>query len=141
MRDIHVAKNDLVRIWVVCKGKVPDFNQELRGPSYVSIGEKGKKVTYGEVNDKPHCPWVLHISIGKHDKTWMVKTHVATPRCLQTRNVRTCTTTWLSQQIADHGPRHPYQISTTKFGTKVYAKGFPYENFQSKDHGRKESKR
>ena len=96
MRDIHVIKNDLVRIRVVCKGFIPDLNDEVFGPSNPNVVKdkcKGKKVTDGEHKDKLSCPWVLHISIGKHDKTWMVKTHVATHRCLQTRKVRACTAT------------------------------------------------
>ncbi|KAJ9552484.1 hypothetical protein OSB04_016529 [Centaurea solstitialis] len=85
-RDIQLVKNDLGRMRAVCKGILPEFR-------------KNGLVTHSE--NKACCPWVLHISIGKHDKTWMVKTYVDTHKCLQSRKVKVCTTTWLSEQITD----------------------------------------
>ncbi|KAI3678919.1 hypothetical protein L6452_38223 [Arctium lappa] len=86
-REIVVVKNDLRRIRAVCRGNIPEL-KEVGGSS------KGKEV-------KASCPWVLHISPGKYDDTWMVKTYVETHKCLRSREVSACTTTFLSQQISD----------------------------------------
>lgn len=60
--------------------------------------EKSKKTTK-EVEIT--CPWVLHISKCKKDETWMVKTYTDVHKCVQTRDVKKCTSTFLSKDVEE----------------------------------------
>ncbi|KVI11278.1 Transposase, MuDR, plant [Cynara cardunculus var. scolymus] len=90
-RQITVLKNDLRRIRAVCRGFIPNLKEEVDETS-----KRKEDKTSGQ-----SCPWVLHIFVGKHDDTWMVKTNVKTHKCLQAREVSDCTASFLSQQISD----------------------------------------
>ncbi|KAJ9541381.1 hypothetical protein OSB04_027887 [Centaurea solstitialis] len=111
-RQIVFVKNDASRIRAICWGTIP----ELGGPSKVKkmmvrrkgvrpsnsnpvVGGPSKSKTWAKC--EVTCPWVLHISKGKHDHSWMAKTYVDTYKCLQTRDVRAYTTTFLSQHIEE----------------------------------------
>ena len=93
-RQITVVKNDKVRIRAVCKGSMPQMNQDGVEPS----------------QGRTSCPWVLHISKGKNDAAWMVKTYVDTHKRMQSRTIRACTAGFLSQEISHtlvHNPTVP----------------------------------
>ncbi|KAJ9538584.1 hypothetical protein OSB04_031317 [Centaurea solstitialis] len=85
-RDLWLEKNDGRRLRVKCKGKMV----VIGGPSSV-----------GPSSDGPTCPWVLYISTVKDDKSWVLKTYIDTHKCLQSRNVRQCTATFLSKQVEE----------------------------------------
>ncbi|KAJ9558166.1 hypothetical protein OSB04_012780 [Centaurea solstitialis] len=112
-RQIICVKNDASRIRAVCLGTIP----EIGGPSKVTKRMVRKKGVYGPGQSNPivggpnktkkwakpipDCPWVLHISKGVNEHSWMVKTYVDTHKCLQTREVRACTAAFLSQEIEE----------------------------------------
>lgn len=60
----------------------------------------------------PKCPWSLQVSIGA-EKKWLVKTFKGVHKCLQTRSLKMCTSTYLSEQISD------IIISNPKIPTKA----------------------
>ncbi|KAJ9553175.1 hypothetical protein OSB04_017220 [Centaurea solstitialis] len=111
--NFYVGQNDASRIKAVCLGTIP----EIGGPSKVTkrmVRKKGvcgpgqSNPIVGEPNKTkkwakpiPDCPWVLHISKGVNKHSWMVKTYVDTHKCLQTREMRACTATFLSQEIEE----------------------------------------
>ncbi|KAJ9567651.1 hypothetical protein OSB04_003617 [Centaurea solstitialis] len=103
-RQLHVIRNDTTRIRAVCKGSIPEMNKEHSVGSSTSVGSKGKG------SDSGSCPWLLHISKGKHDATWMVKTFEDTHKCLQSMKVRACTASFLSKAVVEiitHNPEIP----------------------------------
>nr|GFB98037.1 hypothetical protein [Tanacetum cinerariifolium] len=70
-------------------------------------GVKGKdvkrKVVEGKGEDVGNiqCPWVVLVSKTSSNDYWRVKTFKDTHKCLQSRNVRACTTTCLSNELLD----------------------------------------
>ncbi|KAJ9540354.1 hypothetical protein OSB04_026860 [Centaurea solstitialis] len=95
-RDLWLEKNDGRRLRVKCKGKMV----VIGGPSSVGPSSVGPS-SVGPSSDGPTCPWVLYISTVKDDKSWVVKTYIDTHNCLQSRNVRQCTTIFLSKQVEE----------------------------------------
>ena len=73
------------------KGKGKLVNEHEKG--------KGKMENAGQ-EDKPHCPWVLYISKGEKGK-WLVKTYKEDHKCLQSRKIKSCTSTFLSKHIQE----------------------------------------
>ncbi|KAJ9560388.1 hypothetical protein OSB04_005548 [Centaurea solstitialis] len=119
-RQIHVQKNDRMRIRAICRGTLPDMNMEYGGGACgkgVKVGSSGNQKKMGstgkqkKVGSSGHvCPWVLYISKTKADDTWMVKTFVDTHECLQSMKVKACTTSFLAKQIMEivsHNPEIP----------------------------------
>ncbi|XP_071687734.1 uncharacterized protein [Rutidosis leptorrhynchoides] len=76
-RDLHQLKNDKVRIRVKC----------------FELG----------VNDEnePIFPWTLLVFKGKNVDTWLVETLDEIHTCQQKKELRQCTSTFLSKQIGD----------------------------------------
>ena len=64
--------------------------------------KKTKKSGY--IKKKAHvedltCPWILHCSKPRNEETWRVKKFIDEHHCLQTRDVKKCTATFLSKEI------------------------------------------
>ncbi|KAJ9548086.1 hypothetical protein OSB04_020629 [Centaurea solstitialis] len=95
-RDLSILKNDSVRMRVICRGKVPICN-ERDGESSQSKSKQSKSTT--KKDEGPICPWVLHVSTSGEDKTWVVKTYNDVHKCLQSRKIRQCTSSFLSTQM------------------------------------------
>ncbi|KAJ9566968.1 hypothetical protein OSB04_002934 [Centaurea solstitialis] len=105
-RDLWLEKNDGRRLRVKCKGKMvviggpSSFGDSSVGPSSVGPSSDGPSSDRPS-SDGPTCPWVLYISTVKDDKSWVVKTYIDTHKCLQSRNVRQCTATFLSKLVEE----------------------------------------
>ncbi|KAJ9552457.1 hypothetical protein OSB04_016502 [Centaurea solstitialis] len=100
-RDLLIIRNDKIRMRAVCKGMVPTCNQKSVEASKGKAKSKGKKKAVEVSKDEGICPWVLHISTSKDDRTWVVKTYVDKHTCLQCRKVRQCTSSFLAEQIEE----------------------------------------
>ncbi|KAJ9565743.1 hypothetical protein OSB04_001709 [Centaurea solstitialis] len=68
------------------------------GSSWTSA-KKGSSGSSGTGAKDQSCPWVLHISKGKDDACWMVKTFENTHKCLQSMRVKACTSSFLSKEF------------------------------------------
>lgn len=94
-RDLFFDKNDKQRIRVKCKGRTPCYGQQNVEKQVVEDSDKKKK--------KPiivTCPWVLYISKSAHE-SWMVKTFTDIHTCLQQRELKWFSSTFLSKQIGE----------------------------------------
>ncbi|XP_023762311.3 uncharacterized protein LOC111910716 [Lactuca sativa] len=95
-RNISFTKNDKSRLTVVCDGTVVLNASGVGGPT------SRKKVKGKDVNpDKVKCTWKLHASRSSEQDYWFIKTYNQKHICLQTRKIRSCTTTFLSKRIMD----------------------------------------
>ena len=107
-RDLHIAKNDKIRVRVVCRGIISGTDGECDGgPSINSkVTCKGKKVN----EKKESCPFAIQISRSNEVEPWLVKTVNDKHLCLKTRNVKACTSKFLAgtllQQL-DANPKIP----------------------------------
>ena len=69
--------------------------------------DKGKGILVNEEEaDKPKCPLVLYISKGDKNK-WLVRTFKEEHKCLQSRKIKSCTSTFLSKHIQDLLVKNP----------------------------------
>lgn len=111
-RQLKIVKNDKCRLRAVCDGAIPNFEENAskgsegnshsdeqatprkKGKQVGGRGKKGKKYAF-------NCPWVLHVSKLNDSETWMVKTLKEEHTCLQSRQIRACTSTFLGTQIVD----------------------------------------
>ena len=69
---------------------------------------KGKGVNLPD-EDKSVCPWNVYISPSRDGK-WVVKTFNNEHKCLQSRDIKACTSTFLAKHVADlisHNPEMP----------------------------------
>ncbi|XP_076959335.1 uncharacterized protein LOC143635367 [Bidens hawaiensis] len=57
------------------------------------------KSTPKKKDQKPTCPWTLHISNVRQEGSWTVKTYFKDHTCLQPRDVNLCTINWLAWEI------------------------------------------
>nr|GEV77785.1 hypothetical protein [Tanacetum cinerariifolium] len=81
--------------------KVEGNTKEIAKGKKDNVHDKGKsKMVIEEEKDKPECPWVLYISKGDKGK-WLVMTYREEHKCLQSRKIKTCTSTFLSKHIQD----------------------------------------
>ena len=87
----------------VNKGKVKGVVGKNGEASNVNVGGRGNKTNPFEYQ----CPWVLLVSKVKDSETWMVKTLIDDHRCVQTRKITACTSTFLSQQLLDQIEENP----------------------------------
>ncbi|GKC96760.1 hypothetical protein Tco_1162202 [Tanacetum coccineum] len=78
-------KNDKLRVRVVCRGQVPDFSNNNMG-SVLPITSDPKGTTMSKL---------------PNEDTWEVKTLEDTHKCLQSRIVNKCTTTFLSMEVEE----------------------------------------
>ncbi|GJV65366.1 hypothetical protein Tco_1476194 [Tanacetum coccineum] len=139
-RNLDFKVNDKRRIRVICNGVVPTLNSKheyvdkIQG-SNQDISEKGKGIMQDAKEDKMSCPWLLYLSKGDKSK-WLVKTFKDEHKCLQSRQIKHCTSTFLSKQIIDliimnpHIPiksiqeqmQKKYHVSVSKHKARVKAK-------------------
>ena len=84
---------------------VPDSTDG--GPSTVSKAtSKGKTI----ISQKDSCPFAIQISRSTEEEQWLVKTVIDEHLCLQSRNVKACTSRYLASTIhqkVDSNPRIP----------------------------------
>ncbi|KAJ0429015.1 hypothetical protein HanRHA438_Chr17g0810811 [Helianthus annuus] len=120
-RIIKIIKDDNIRVRAVCQGALPSFETNVDGSNVlegkgpgINVGGRGKKTN-------PHqyqCPWVVLISKDGQSESWMVKTLITEHKCLQTRNIYACTSTFLSQQMLeqiDENPEIPVKAVQEQF--------------------------
>ncbi|KAD6453940.1 hypothetical protein E3N88_08646 [Mikania micrantha] len=81
-RQLFIQMNDPKRFRVVCLGKSPIFEQGV-----------------GKRNQVPTCPWTLHISNQFQEDSWVVKTFIDDHVCLQTREVKLFTISYIAKEI------------------------------------------
>ncbi|KAL4566631.1 hypothetical protein LXL04_030751 [Taraxacum kok-saghyz] len=95
-RALHLAKNDKIRVRITCKGVVGESGDGSGGPATRSkVKGKGK----GVINNQSKCPWAVQISRSNENEDWMVKTVNDHHKCLQTRDVKSCTSKFLADNI------------------------------------------
>nr|GEY60301.1 hypothetical protein [Tanacetum cinerariifolium] len=83
-------KNDKLRVRVVCRGQVPDFaNNNMGSVLPVTSDPKGPTSIAMQVSKLPN------------EDTWEVKTLEDTHKCLQSRIVNKCTTTFLYRKVEE----------------------------------------
>ncbi|KAI3712015.1 hypothetical protein L1987_70564 [Smallanthus sonchifolius] len=68
-----------------------------------NVGGRGKKAN----PEKHQCPWVLLLSREKDSETWMVKTLVDEHKCLQSRSIKHCTSSFLCKQLMEQIEENP----------------------------------
>ena len=108
-----------------CKGKLKGPNVKAdkpKGPKVKTANSKGPVVERKKKKDKPvnvggrgHksdpnkvcCPWVILVSKERDAETWIVRTLVTQHKCLQTRSVYHCTSTFLSKQLMQQIEENP----------------------------------
>ncbi|KAD3066829.1 hypothetical protein E3N88_34709 [Mikania micrantha] len=158
-RLIKVVKNDKTRLRAACHGVLPEFEADESGVMVSSqkakhkgvILEKSKSKGKSQINEgkrqnlinvggrgkktNPHqylCPWVMLISKVKDSETWIVKTLLNEHKCIPSRDINACTSTFLSSQMLEQIEENPtipvrvvqeqlqrkYEIGITK--TKAY---------------------
>ncbi|GKE66475.1 hypothetical protein Tco_1520636, partial [Tanacetum coccineum] len=125
-RNLKLYKNDGVRIRARCDGKVlvftmshgdrptgPNRRMEPRpngsnGPTTKSKKWKNTGTNADsqasssglDAHDKGDlCPWVLYVGKNKLTTNWVVKTHIDTDACLQSREIKHCTYKFLFEKI------------------------------------------
>ncbi|GKE39393.1 hypothetical protein Tco_1462798, partial [Tanacetum coccineum] len=101
-RNLDFLRNDKRRIRVVCNGVVPSKNvviDKVQG-LVVDISGKGKLVNKDAEEDKSGCPWLLYLSKGDKGK-WVKKTFKDEHKCLQSRKIKYCTSSFLLKHITD----------------------------------------
>lgn len=117
-RQLHLDRNDKKRVRVICRGKTPVFSEanEASGPSsnepsglvkntskpsgpVKNTNEASGSDNGPVIDNKQGCPWLLHISKGPLDNSWIVKTYKTTHKCLQTRQVKKCTASFLAKML------------------------------------------
>lgn len=117
-RNIQLKKNDGVRLRAKCYGTIPtekegeslgtsgqreSLNKQNKTTTAVSLNSqkgKGKKVIQQEDNDNK-CPWVLYIHYSEKTQKWVVTTFKDEHKCLLSRKIKACTSTFLSQHVVD----------------------------------------
>ncbi|GKE35935.1 zinc finger, SWIM-type containing protein, partial [Tanacetum coccineum] len=134
-RKLFLEKNDKVRIRAKCLSRIIVFTLDGEGPSNTEEVAPTKKTTKvkgkkdvgpsdpvgpnkkgmslgGRGRPKPlaadECPWALQITKVKNTKTWEVRTYTDEHKCLQSREIRACTSKFLSKGIVDHKEKNPY---------------------------------
>ncbi|XP_076934043.1 uncharacterized protein LOC143600164 [Bidens hawaiensis] len=117
-RQIRIVKDDLVRVRAVCKGESMDGSQSKgggknkgesskcnqdKGPNEKHVGGRGIK----KDPDLHKCPWVVQLSKNNEHGSWEIVTLQTEHKCLQTREIYACTSTFLSNQLLDQLQENP----------------------------------
>nr|KAJ0219375.1 hypothetical protein LSAT_V11C300150280 [Lactuca sativa] len=118
-------KNDKIRVRVVCKGVTPEFNSSgLLGCN------KGKGSSVNKQNR--FCPWVLLVSRPLDLYIWTVKVYEEKNYFLHTRDVKSCTQSFIAKKNCFTNKDEPY-LSNTCFTRGVldetWCWGFKKQNF------------
>nr|GEU93036.1 zinc finger MYM-type protein 1-like [Tanacetum cinerariifolium] len=131
-RNIMIVKNDKIRIKAKCFGVVHvtvKMTTKLIMNRDKEILDEGNKVeentqdsTKEQKEDKVECPWVLYISKGDKGKC-LVRTFREEHKCLQSRKIKTCTSTFLSKHIQDMlvmNPEMPVKAIQEQMQKKIH---------------------
>ncbi|GKB96929.1 hypothetical protein Tco_0983066 [Tanacetum coccineum] len=138
-RNLDFKVNDKRRIRVICNGVVPTLNSKneyvdkIQGPNQ-DISEKGKGIMQDAKEDKLSCPWLLYLSKGDKSK-WLVKTFKDEHKCLQSRQIKHCTSTFLSKQITDlitMNPQIPIKAIQEQMQKKYHVSVSKHKAFRAK---------
>ncbi|XP_076900029.1 uncharacterized protein LOC143554058 [Bidens hawaiensis] len=111
-RQLCIAQNDKSRFRVECFG-INQVSQKVSGgPKGKRIQSKGHSVSSQKTtrsktlmskpkkrNEMQTCPWVLHVSNHNLESSWVVKIYKNEHTCLQTREVRLCTMSFLAREF------------------------------------------
>ena len=133
-RLLYLVRNDKVRVRAKCQGRIPVFTTQGDGPSKPAIEKATKKPSKGkgkkgigpsdpvEPNKKgislggrgrpkplaeDECPWSLLVSKVTNSETWEVRTHEPNHKCLQSRDIKACTSKFMSKGIIDQIEKNP----------------------------------
>ncbi|GJS40370.1 hypothetical protein Tco_0565413 [Tanacetum coccineum] len=104
-RNINFKRNDKRRIRAICKGVVPSmtsknvFVDKDEVPKE-DISRNDKAVNEDAEEDKKCYPWVMYLTKGDKAK-WVVKIYKDEHKCLQSRKIKHCTSTFLAKHITD----------------------------------------
>jgi hypothetical protein len=121
-RCLKIIKDEKNRIRVICAGSLPNFefnedgvlqesqqrvenvvaalNEGLKGKNK---GGRGKKAN----PEKYLCPWTLLVSLDKASSSWMVKTYLEEHKCTQSRQIKACTSSFLSGHLMEQIEENP----------------------------------
>ncbi|GJX94638.1 hypothetical protein Tco_0349224 [Tanacetum coccineum] len=124
-RQITIVKNDNVRVRAKCLGIIPTLGDadmcsfglsksngitiyeggkkqitKDKETKVASVKGKGKKVNTDEDEDKNECPWTVYMAKGENDK-WLVRTYKKEHICLQSRQIKAATASFLSKHVLD----------------------------------------
>ncbi|GJY20785.1 hypothetical protein Tco_0393351 [Tanacetum coccineum] len=98
------------------------------------ISRKGKAVIQDAKEDNISCPWVLYLCKGDKSK-WVVKTFKDDHKCLQSRQIKQCTSTFLSKQITDlitMNPQIPIKAIQEQMQKKFHVSVSKHKAFRAK---------
>ncbi|KAL4582287.1 hypothetical protein LXL04_006833 [Taraxacum kok-saghyz] len=96
-RDLHIIKNDKIRIGAICRGHEPVITTS-------GLATSQEKMV---ISDEKLCPWVLLISRSSEEEAWMVKTYEKHQTCLESRNIKACTSALLAEKIIEQVKGNP----------------------------------
>jgi hypothetical protein len=111
-RQLRIIKDDTKRLRAVCWGVSPTFAKASVGSSSCNrdkgamvknVGGRGKKANL----DEHLFPWVLLVSKEQKSETWVVRTFVNDHKCLNSRDIKACTTTFLANKLRDQVQENP----------------------------------
>ncbi|GKA60193.1 transposase, MuDR [Tanacetum coccineum] len=137
--NLDFKVNDKRRIRVICNGVVPTLNSKneyvdkIQGPNQ-DISEKGKGIMQDAKEDKLSCPLLLYLSKGDKSK-WLVKTFKDEHKCLQSRQIKHCTSNFLSKQITDlitMNPQIPIKAIQEQMQKKYHVYVSKHKSFRAK---------
>lgn len=127
-RKLQLTRNDKLRVRAKCMGRIPVFTTQDDGPSQPATDATTKKKVKGKSKKgvgpsdqveptkkgislggrgmlKPlaedEFPWVLLMSKIRNSKTWEVRTYEPNHKCLQSRDIKACTSAFMAQGIID----------------------------------------
>ncbi|GJX08639.1 mutator type transposase [Tanacetum coccineum] len=96
--------------------------------------KKGKGIMQDAKEDKLSCPWLLYLSKGDKSK-WLVKTFKDEHKCLQSRQIKHCTSTFLSKLITDlitMNPQIPIKVIQEQMQKKYHVSVSKHKAFRAK---------
>lgn len=102
-REISLDKNDKNRVKAVCNGTIPNLSFSTSSDPSKGTTVKGK----GVKSMSRSCPWVLYVSKWREEDDWVVKTFNDNHTCLQSRKIKACTATYLSNKIVNQIESNP----------------------------------
>ncbi|XP_035842103.1 uncharacterized protein LOC118488828 [Helianthus annuus] len=97
-----------------------------------NVGERGNKSD----PQKKECPWIILVSKEKNAETWMVKTLVTKHKCLESRSVYHCTSTFLYKQLMEQieeNPTIPVKALQDQFHRKYQVEVSRMKAFRAKN--------
>ncbi|KAI3685979.1 hypothetical protein L1987_79648 [Smallanthus sonchifolius] len=140
-REIKIVKDDLQRVRAVCHGSLPDFEVDDHGVHFASQPKgavvdkgkgkgavvdkgKGKRAVVdkgkGAIVDKGKGKGTV-VDKDKDSESWMVKTLITEHTCLQTRNPKSCTSSFIAEQLVEQvaeNPEIPVTVVQDQFARK-----------------------